>query len=73
MRTVGYRQAWDYIAGTIDHATLRARGVAATRQLAKRQYTWLRGMAATTYDAFAADTPARVIAAIEKSGSGSNF
>jgi len=64
MRSVGYRQAWDFIAGTIDAATLRARGIAATRQLAKRQYTWLRATAAAPYDAFAADTPARVAAAV---------
>jgi len=64
MRSVGYRQAWDFIAGTIDAATLRARSIAATRQLAKRQYTWLRATAALPYDAFAADTPARVAAAV---------
>jgi tRNA dimethylallyltransferase len=61
MRSVGYRQAWDFIAGTIDAPALRARGVAATRQLAKRQYTWLRSMPASAYDAFAPDTPARVM------------
>ena len=42
MRCVGYRQAWDYLAGTIDGAALREKGIAATRQLAKRQLTWLR-------------------------------
>ena len=42
MRAVGYRQAWQHLAGDGDLATLRARGVAATRQLAKRQLTWLR-------------------------------
>lgn len=44
MRCVGYRQAWQYQAGDFDYATLREKGVAATRQLAKRQMTWLRGM-----------------------------
>jgi tRNA dimethylallyltransferase len=44
MRCVGYRQAWQYLAGDIDQAGLLAQGIAATRQLAKRQLTWLRGM-----------------------------
>jgi tRNA dimethylallyltransferase len=44
MRCVGYRQAWDYLEGSIDLATLREQGMAATRQLAKRQLTWLRSM-----------------------------
>ncbi len=44
MRCVGYRQAWEYLAGDHDHATLRDKGVFATRQLAKRQLTWLRAM-----------------------------
>jgi tRNA dimethylallyltransferase len=39
MRAVGYRQAWRYLDGDIDRATLRASGIAATRQLAKRQIT----------------------------------
>jgi tRNA dimethylallyltransferase len=42
MRTVGYRQVLSYLRGDYDYATLRAKGVAATRQLAKRQLTWLR-------------------------------
>ena len=44
MRAVGYRQAWDTLEGTAPAATLAERGIAATRQLAKRQLTWLRGM-----------------------------
>lgn len=44
MRCVGYRQGWQFIDGMIDEKTLRETGVAATRQLAKRQMTWLRGM-----------------------------
>jgi tRNA dimethylallyltransferase len=44
MRCVGYRQAWEFLEGEIDAAGLRAKGVAATRQLAKRQLTWLRAM-----------------------------
>ena len=44
MRSVGYRQAWDVLEGRAPLATLEARGAAATRQLAKRQLTWLRAM-----------------------------
>jgi tRNA dimethylallyltransferase len=44
MRCVGYRQTWDYLDGNIGLAALREQGVAATRQLAKRQLTWLRSM-----------------------------
>ncbi len=42
MKAVGYRQVWQYLDGAFDFETLTERGVAATRQLAKRQYTWLR-------------------------------
>lgn len=44
MRCVGYRQALQYLAGEISLAQLAEQGVFATRQLAKRQLTWLRGM-----------------------------
>lgn len=44
MRSVGYRQAWEALDGTWPMAELRERGIAATRQLAKRQITWLRSM-----------------------------
>jgi tRNA dimethylallyltransferase len=44
MRCVGYRQALEHLAGQYDEAELRDRGIFATRQLAKRQLTWLRGM-----------------------------
>jgi len=44
MRCVGYRQAWDHLEGRISAADLREQGIAATRQLAKRQLTWLRSM-----------------------------
>ena len=43
MRAVGYRQAWEHLDGVYDRAELRDRGIFATRQLAKRQLTWLRG------------------------------
>lgn len=44
MRCVGYRQAWEYLDGAIDYATMRDKGIFATRQLCKRQLTWLRSM-----------------------------
>jgi tRNA dimethylallyltransferase len=44
MRCVGYRQAWEYLDGDTDYATMRNKGVFATRQLCKRQLTWLRGI-----------------------------
>ncbi|MDP2794401.1 MAG: tRNA (adenosine(37)-N6)-dimethylallyltransferase MiaA [Sulfurisoma sp.] len=44
MRSVGYRQAWEMLEGTLPAADLPDRGVFATRQLAKRQITWLRSM-----------------------------
>jgi tRNA dimethylallyltransferase len=43
IRAVGYRQAWRHLAGDTEAATFREQGIAATRQLAKRQLTWLRG------------------------------
>ncbi len=42
MRAVGYRQVWEYLDGRYDYDTMLARGIAATRQFAKRQFTWLR-------------------------------
>jgi tRNA dimethylallyltransferase len=42
IRSVGYRQLWAHVAGECDFASARAAGIRATRQLAKRQYTWLR-------------------------------
>jgi tRNA dimethylallyltransferase len=42
MRTVGYRQVWEYLTGQVNYNQMTERGVIATRQLAKRQLTWLR-------------------------------
>jgi tRNA dimethylallyltransferase len=44
MRCVGYRQSWEYLDGVYDRKQLREIGIVATRQLAKRQLTWLRSM-----------------------------
>lgn len=43
IRSVGYRQVWEFLDGKYDYAMMVEKGIAATRQLAKRQYTWLRG------------------------------
>ena len=66
MRCVGYRQAWEYLDGQIDRATLRDKGIAATRQLAKRQLTWLRSMPdRVVIDCLAPGVAARIMAEIE--------
>lgn len=58
MRCVGYRQTWAYLEGHIGRNELRQQGIAATRQLAKRQLTWLRAMPErNVLDCFSLDTP----------------
>jgi tRNA dimethylallyltransferase len=42
IRAVGYRQVWDHLDGKLTSAEMQERGIIATRQLAKRQFTWLR-------------------------------
>lgn len=65
LRAVGYRQAWQYLAGETDAATFRQRAIDATRQLAKRQMTWLRGeLDARTFDPMVPDLVARATAAL---------
>jgi tRNA dimethylallyltransferase len=62
MRCVGYRQTWDYLEGRIDRAALRETGIIATRQLAKRQLTWLRSMPdRIVIDCLAADPAAAIL------------
>ena len=58
LRAVGYRQAWEYLDGAGDADAFRARAVAATRQLAKRQLTWLRGALDVRWFDPAIDMPA---------------
>ena len=68
IRCVGYRQAWEALdsADPPDLAQLRERGIAATRQLAKRQITWLRGMPQRrVVDADAPDVESRLLAVVE--------
>lgn len=43
MRAVGYRQIWRYLSGELNREEMREQGIIATRQLAKRQMTWIRG------------------------------
>jgi len=50
MRCVGYRQAWNVLEGSINTRELREQGIAATRQLAKRQLTWLRSTVTDAFD-----------------------
>ena len=65
MRCVGYRQAWSYLDGEIDLQALRETGIAATRQLAKRQLTWLRSMPERiVIDCLAQDATDQVLDAI---------
>ena len=74
MRCVGYRQAWAALdaegdalsLGSPAWAALRAQGIAATRQLAKRQLTWLRGMQRTVVACDAPDATAQGLAAIDR-------
>jgi tRNA dimethylallyltransferase len=62
MRCVGYRQVWQYLDGEFGLAALREKGVAATRQLAKRQLTWLRSMTdVTVFDCLAEDVAERLL------------
>ncbi|CAD5106547.1 tRNA (adenosine(37)-N6)-dimethylallyltransferase MiaA [Zestomonas carbonaria] len=62
MRAVGYRQVWDYLDGKLSRAEMVERGVIATRQLAKRQFTWLRGWAGLHWlDSLASDNLPRAL------------
>ncbi len=68
MRCVGYRQAWEHLEGRCDRATMIARAIAATRQLAKRQLTWLRAMPGRhVVDCLAPDALAQVRALLLQS------
>ena len=68
MRCVGYRQTWQHLNGEFDRKILRDKGIAATRQLAKRQLTWLRSMPdKITIDCLAPDATSQVMACIDSS------
>jgi tRNA dimethylallyltransferase len=69
MRCVGYRQAWEYLDGAIDYDTMRDKGIFATRQLCKRQLTWLRSMPERiVVDCCAADATEQAVAAVARIG-----
>jgi tRNA dimethylallyltransferase len=69
MRAVGYRQVWQYLEGTMGREAMIEAGIAATRQLAKRQLTWLRQFGENwpelrRFDPFAPETPRRLAEAL---------
>jgi len=67
MRCVGYRQTWQYLDCEFDRATLREKGIAATRQLAKRQLTWLRSIPERiVVDCLSPDAPQQITAQLKK-------
>jgi len=62
IRAVGYRQVWDYLDGKLTENEMRERGIIATRQLAKRQFTWLRGWPGVHWlDSLACDNLSRTL------------
>lgn len=66
IRAVGYRQAWDYLDGRLTHDEMVERGIIATRQLAKRQFTWLRGWSDVHWlDSLAGDNLSRALKYLE--------
>ncbi|HMM54437.1 MAG TPA: tRNA (adenosine(37)-N6)-dimethylallyltransferase MiaA [Candidatus Desulfobacillus sp.] len=68
MRCVGYRQAWSFLEDAIGPRELREKGIAASRQLAKRQLTWLRSWPGLErFDCLAADAAGQVAAKVEQS------
>ncbi|WP_394222491.1 tRNA (adenosine(37)-N6)-dimethylallyltransferase MiaA [Alteromonas gracilis] len=65
IRSVGYRQMWQYLDGQLSYAEMREKGIIATRQLAKRQLTWLRGWEHVTWlDTFANDNLTKITAKV---------
>ena len=67
MRCVGYRQVWQYLDGEFGLAALREKGVAATRQLAKRQLTWLRSMQdVNEFDCLAGNVAGQVLGFLQR-------
>ena len=70
MRAVGYRQVWDYLDGRSDRAAMAERAVAATRQLARRQLTWLRSLSGVCWLDPASGAAERAREYILRNGSG---
>ena len=66
IRAVGYRQVWEYLDGGLSRAEMTERGIIATRQLAKRQFTWLRGWGDLQWlDSLACDNLSRALKYLE--------
>ena len=66
IRAVGYRQVWEYLDGELSRDDMVERGIIATRQLAKRQFTWLRGWENLHWlDSLACDNLSRVLKYLE--------
>ncbi|SAK42999.1 tRNA delta(2)-isopentenylpyrophosphate transferase [Caballeronia glebae] len=71
IRCVGYRQAWEYLDGATGYDEMRDKGIFATRQLCKRQLTWLRAMPErVVVDCCAEDATERALEAIERIAGG---
>ncbi|MBP5980441.1 MAG: tRNA (adenosine(37)-N6)-dimethylallyltransferase MiaA [Halomonas sp.] len=69
MKSVGYRQVWEYLDDEYDYAALKERGVIATRQLAKRQLTWLRSWSNLVWiDSQQADVVDKALKFVRESG-----
>jgi tRNA dimethylallyltransferase len=69
MRAVGYRQVWEYLEGAVDYPAMVERGIAATRQFAKRQLTWLRSESGAFWlDSAAPDVLERLTAHLREAG-----
>jgi len=67
MRCVGYRQVWQHLDGELNYEELRDKGIAATRQLAKRQLTWLRAMEKVEiFNCLAEDLPKQVLTHLQQ-------
>ncbi|MBO1255793.1 tRNA (adenosine(37)-N6)-dimethylallyltransferase MiaA [Alteromonas sp. 5E99-2] len=67
IRSVGYRQVWEYLEGSLNETEMAERGIIATRQLAKRQLTWLRGWSSLTWlDTFDDERLAKLLAKIAR-------
>lgn len=65
MRAVGYRQVWEYLEGERDYDSMLERGIVVTRQLAKRQLTWLRNESgATWFDSQQADIKNEILKSV---------
>lgn len=67
IRSVGYRQVWDYLAGELSYEEMIEKGIIATRQLAKRQFTWLRSWPALQwFDSLDQDLAAQALKFLER-------